>query len=75
MEMFVEPPPQRPALPVWLRLLPLLLIAVLVALGSAVEAIRFGALLWSSKLPIVLLLAWAAVRITVWRRYPRNSAS
>lgn len=63
MDTSADPSRRGDAATVWLRLLPLSLIAALVVLGSAVEAARFHTLLWASKLPVVLLLAWAAVRI------------
>jgi len=59
-----------------MRWLPLLLIAALVVLGSLVEAVRFHTLLWGSKVPIVLLLAWAIARaVSVRRPHERGSSS
>lgn len=42
--------------------LPLLLIAVMMAVGAAVETLRFGGVEWPAKLPLLALLAWAFVR-------------
>lgn len=44
------------------RPLPLLLLAVMLAVGVAVEALRFGDVQWLPKLPFALLLAAALAR-------------
>jgi len=68
MDGSAERPSRRAAPPASVRLLPLLLIGALVVLGAAIEGARFHTLLWASKLPMIVLLAWAAVRIATSRR-------
>ena len=40
-------------------LLPLILLAVMAALGLVIEAVRYGTLLWATKTPLAVLLAVA----------------
>jgi hypothetical protein len=47
-------------------LLPLILLAVMAALGLVIEAVRYGTLLWAAKVPLAVLLGMAFFRI--WRR-------
>jgi hypothetical protein len=44
------------------HLLPLLLLAVMAALGLAIEAVRYGTLLWAAKIPLATLLAVAFLK-------------
>lgn len=41
------------------RLLPLILLAVMMALGLVIEAVRYHTLLWAPKIPLAVLLAVA----------------
>ena len=41
---------------------PLLLVASMLAIAVAIEALGFGAVLWLPKLPLALLLALALLR-------------
>jgi hypothetical protein len=43
-------------------LLPLFLLAAMVALGLVIEAARYRTLLWETKIPVVLLLLLAFLR-------------
>lgn len=43
-------------------LLPLLLLATMLAIGVAIEIVRFDTLLWAPKLPLVALLAFGIAR-------------
>lgn len=45
-----------------LTLLPLLLLAAMLAFGLVIEAARFHTLLWATKLPLAALLAVAFLR-------------
>lgn len=44
------------------RLLPLLLLASMLAIGAVLEPLRYGELLWAPKMPLAFLLAWALLR-------------
>lgn len=44
------------------RLLPLLLLALMLAIGSVLEPLRYGESLWLPKMPLAFLLAWALFR-------------
>lgn len=44
------------------KLLPLILLAVMAALGLVIEAVRYGTLLWATKIPLAVLLAVAFFR-------------
>lgn len=41
------------------KLLPLILLAVMAALGLVIEVVRYGTLLWATKIPLAGLLAVA----------------
>lgn len=43
-------------------LLPLLLLAGLIALGLVIEAVRYHTLLWETKIPLAVLLLLAFAR-------------
>ena len=43
-------------------LLPLILLAAMLAFGLAIEAARFHTLLWATKIPLAALLAVAFLR-------------
>lgn len=45
-------------------LLPLLLLAAMVALGLVLEPVLYGVFLWQTKLPLIALLALAFLRCT-----------
>ena len=46
----------------WLRLLPLLLLAVMIAVGFGIEAVVYDRVTWLTKLPLIAMLAVAFVR-------------
>ena len=46
----------------WLRLLPLLLLAVMLAVGFGIEAVVYDEVTWLTKLPLLAMLALAFVR-------------
>ena len=55
-------------LPAWresrfFALLPLILLASMAALGLVIEAVRYGTLLWATKIPLAVLLAVALFRV------------
>ena len=52
--------PSRPA--PWLRLLPLLLLAAMIAIGFGLEAVVYDQVTWLAKLPLIAMLALAFVR-------------
>jgi hypothetical protein len=48
--------------PLLWRLLPLALLALMLVLGLVIEAVRYHALAWATKLPLAVLLAWGFAR-------------
>lgn len=46
----------------WLRLLPLLLLATMTAVGFGIEAAVYDQVNWLTKLPLIAMLALAFVR-------------
>ena len=46
----------------WLRLLPLLLLAAMIAIGFGLEAVFYDQVTWLAKLPLIAMLALAFVR-------------
>lgn len=46
----------------WLRLLPLLLLATMIAVGFGIEAAVYDKVTWLTKLPLIAMLALAFVR-------------
>lgn len=51
----------HPAAP-WLRLLPLLLLAVMIAVGFGIEVVVYDKATWLPKLPLIAMLALALFR-------------
>jgi len=45
-------------------LLPLVLLALMMALGLVIEAVRYHTLLWATKIPLAVLLAVAFLKDT-----------
>jgi hypothetical protein len=43
----------------WLRLLPLLLLATMIAVGFGIEAVFYDEVTWLAKLPLIAMLALA----------------
>lgn len=46
----------------WLRLLPLLLLAAMIAVGFGIEAVVYDKIAWLAKLPLIAMLALAFIR-------------
>lgn len=44
------------------KVLPLILLAVMTFLGLVIETVRYGTLLWATKVPLAVLLAVAFFR-------------
>ncbi len=44
------------------RLLPLILLASMLAIASILEPLRYGTWLWPPKIPLAVLLAWVFLR-------------
>lgn len=54
----------RSSSPRLFALLPLVLLAFMMALGLAIEEVRYHTLLWATKIPLALLLAAAFLKDT-----------
>jgi len=52
----------RSSTPRFFALFPLILLAVMMALGLIIEEVRYHMLLWATKLPLAALLAVAFLR-------------
>lgn len=52
----------------WLRLLPLLLLATMIAVGFGIEATVYGRVTWLTKLPLIAMLALAFIQGSRGRR-------
>ncbi len=52
--------PSRPT--PWLRLLPLILLAAMIAVGFGIESVVYDKITWLAKLPLIAMLALAFVR-------------
>lgn len=44
------------------KVLPLVLLGIMATLGLVIEAVRYGTLLWATKIPLAVLLAVAFFR-------------
>jgi hypothetical protein len=54
----------RSSSPRLFALLPLVLLALMMALGLVIEAVRYHTLLWATKIPLAVLLAVAFLKNT-----------
>jgi len=55
-------PSEARRLAFWLRLLPLLLLAVMIAVGFGIEAAFYDQVTWVAKIPVIAMLAVAFIR-------------